>query len=44
VASGNTARGVNGTNITGLYSNSVRLRGLRSYPYPNPDTQYPIRI
>jgi hypothetical protein len=33
---------VNGTNIIRPYSNSIRLRGLRSNPYPSPGIQYPI--
>ena len=30
------ARDVNGTDIISPYSNSIRLRGLRSDPYPSP--------
>jgi hypothetical protein len=38
------SRGVNSIDIIRSYSNLIRPRGLRSYPYSSPATQYPICI
>jgi hypothetical protein len=37
-------RDVNGMNIIRSYLNSIRLRKLRSNPYPSPGIQYLIHI